>query len=223
MNEEDSLRSRYYELMLHRVHVPTEVVDEEWQTLRTYYSEAHRQYHNLHHLYELCQHLDTFQHLIQDYVVVLLAIFYHDLIYDPMSKTNEEDSAKIFKGHFQSHLSSELLSKVDQYIIETKKHDVTLSPDEDLKLFIDFDLAILGSSNSRYEEYVGQIRQEYSTFDDLSFTKGRLHALEGLVSADGAIYASVTMKELLEKQAKDNMRNEIQRLHESLSALQAST
>jgi predicted metal-dependent HD superfamily phosphohydrolase len=102
-------------------HPSTSVVVSEWmERILHCHSESQRHYHTLVHLEELLayldvlsqvepwmmrmakNHKDTNASLDQHYhhhhrSVLILSIFFHDIIYDPRSATNEEDSAQLFQ------------------------------------------------------------------------------------------------------------------------------
>jgi pantetheine-phosphate adenylyltransferase len=59
-----------------------------------HYREPHRFYHTLHHLDDLTQQLEAKG--FGDNDILFLATIFHDIIYDPRSATNEEDSAAVF-------------------------------------------------------------------------------------------------------------------------------
>ena len=66
------------------------------------WNEPHRHYHNLNHLFKLFDGIDEIEnsHRIQDVddmkeKLEVIALF-HDVIYDPMSSSNEDDSADFF-------------------------------------------------------------------------------------------------------------------------------
>ena len=59
------------------------------------YSEEHRRYHTLTHLTALFHLLDEYSHDIKDRKAVILAILFHDIIYDPKSSRNEEGKSII--------------------------------------------------------------------------------------------------------------------------------
>lgn len=67
-----------------------------------------------------------------------MVVFFHDIVYDSKSNTNEEDSAKLFMELFNHDNSDKVnIAKIYDYILQTKLHDVANSEDEDLKLFVD--------------------------------------------------------------------------------------
>ena len=93
-----------------------------------------------------------------------MAILFHDIIYNPKSSTNEEDSAILFETIFKQYFEKDnfVSKKIFQYIIETKLHQVFDSNDDDLKLFIDFDLHILNSDRKDYSLYAKQVFVYYT-------------------------------------------------------------
>eukprot|EP01032_Pedospumella_encystans_P019931 gene19931-22656_t len=157
------------------------VAQNVWQVLETRYGEGQRHYHNMHHIRALLRHSATYADLIADKEAVDLAIYFHDVVYDPKSKTNEEDSADLFVHLCSPYINSTLCEKVRQYIIETKKHDVSLSDDNDLKLFIDMDMSILGVHPAQYAIYAQQIRQEYEFVPEADYCRGRAAVLESFL------------------------------------------
>lgn len=61
-----------------------------WQELERHYSEPSRHYHNLEHLAHMIGELEPLQPRIHDWPTLLLAVFYHDIIYKASRKDNEE-------------------------------------------------------------------------------------------------------------------------------------
>lgn len=66
-----------------------------WNELETAYASPARSYHNLTHIQFLINRLIEVKSQIRDWNTLLFAAFYHDLVYDAASKTNEEESAII--------------------------------------------------------------------------------------------------------------------------------
>ncbi len=154
--------------------ISTEKGDEMWDMVKIRYTESHRYYHTLQHIADLLS-MSSEAINIKKPDIVDWAIIYHDIIYDAKSKTNEEDSAEAFKevmtqeravngegNTAKYHIPEEILELVYQYIIETKAHKVADSDDYDLKLFIDWDMSILGAPTIEdYKNYILAVRKEY--------------------------------------------------------------
>jgi predicted metal-dependent HD superfamily phosphohydrolase len=129
--------------------LPPDRASEVWQIIAQSYSEPTRFYHTLRHLFELLTLSALWRSELSDPSVVDLAIFFHDVVYDAHSGSNEEDSAQLFRT-LLPHLDTPILERVVHYILETKKHAVSASGDRDLQLFVDFDMAVLGATSTRY-------------------------------------------------------------------------
>src|SRR5689334_5356320 len=66
-----------------------------FERLRTAYREPHRHYHNLSHIADMLDVIDRLHALTPNPHIVRLAVWYHDAIYDPRDKYNEERSAAL--------------------------------------------------------------------------------------------------------------------------------
>ena len=74
--------------------------DHTWQQLATHYSEHHRHYHTLDHIAACLGWLDHYRHLAEDPLCLELALWAHDVIYDPRAADNEARSADWFAQQF---------------------------------------------------------------------------------------------------------------------------
>ena len=116
--------------------------------------ESIRAYHNFDHLAQMLGLLERHRASISDHDTVILSTLYHDIIYDPTSPQNEENSADLFIKRFTDVLPQELITKVAMYIHATKSHNVFHATDRDLQWFIDFDMSILGSPFAEYQGWL---------------------------------------------------------------------
>ena len=179
---------------------------ELWIDVCNLYSEPHRFYHTLNHIKEMLDLSKQYSSKLKNKTAVDLAIIYHDVIYKPMSKSNEEDSAAYFEEHFVSSVNPTLKNIVSNYIIETKKHSASESEDEDLKLFIDFDMHILAVDREKYLVYAAQIRKEYCHVERSDYCSERAKFLQATAQSSSSIYASESyLHEGYDARAKDNL------------------
>nr|WP_294946903.1 adenylyltransferase/cytidyltransferase family protein [uncultured Mucilaginibacter sp.] len=129
------------------------------------YRQPHRFYHTLTHLDDICAQLELQGHGDSD--ALLLATVFHDIIYDPKSATNEEDSAAYFNEVFKGDV--ELKKEVTNIILDTKTHQ----PQTALSaIFCAADLNILRQPLDKLLEYEHQIFKEFQ-FVDYSIYKGK--------------------------------------------------
>ena len=91
------------------------------------YNEPHRFYHNWDHIEYMINLCDRYKYTSED---LLLAIIFHDIIYDPKENDNEEKSAELFYSMFSNMLSDKDGNKIDidvdkikQAILDTKYHN----------------------------------------------------------------------------------------------------
>ena len=191
-------------------------IDDIWAIILNKYGEIHRSYHTLDHIYQLL-HLSTkYSNLLVDLNSVNLAIIFHDIIYNPNSKQNEDDSASLFMDLFQYHIEQERLEKVCLYIIATKNHLTSIHNEDDVDLlyFLDFDLSILGSSPYDYSVYSLQIRQEYIHIDQDLYCKERSRFLRNLSTKE--LFLTELFRQLLGSVAVENILWECAVLDEGL-------
>jgi predicted metal-dependent HD superfamily phosphohydrolase len=97
--------------------------DEEkiWSVIAARYSESARHYHTMNHIADLFEKKSSMNLKINDSIVFNLAIIFHDIVYDPASSTNEEDSVKLFQELCTEHIPKEIADKTSEYIIATKR------------------------------------------------------------------------------------------------------
>ena len=143
-----------------------------WKEIYSHYTETGRYYHNLSHLENLIAQLEEVKGYIQDWEIILFAAFYHDIVYDPLSDKNEEESAELARERLaELGVSSERTEKCSSIILSTKSHQK--AADKDINYFTDADLSILGAPWEVFLNYSKQVRQEYAVFADSVYKTGR--------------------------------------------------
>ena len=176
-----------------------------WVLLSSKYSEPTRYYHTLTHIDALLQLAEEYARSLRNRNVVDLAIFFHDVIYDPTASDNEEKSALLFEEVMGSLLDVDIVQVVSAYIIETKKHDVSGSEDSDLKYFIDFDVAVLGANREEYTKYAADIRREYIHVEESVYCTARPKFMRAFLQNTEFIYATEVFRADREAQARANI------------------
>ena len=213
-----------------------------WDRLEKLHCEPKRAYHTLVHLEEMVGYLRLFPQL--DSPSIVLAIFFHDAIYDPTSGTNEEDSAKLFRT-FHTELSeltgrSTLdandnqghpaenqdhggdgdgcwIKSVMDMILATKSHQCPGTDDssQELCLLLDFDMAVLGKEPDAYDGYAGLIRREYSFVDRSTYCSKRADILESFLQVP-FIFGTDDIRSALEDRARSNIQREMESLRKGV-------
>jgi predicted metal-dependent HD superfamily phosphohydrolase len=173
------------------------------------FEEPHRAYHNSQHMLALLTHAQNAQSLLRDADTVALAIWFHDAIYDPTRTDNENESAALARTALANLRESEvIMAAVEQMILATIKHQAPENASDDLKLFLDFDLSILGSAPDIYARYAAAIRTEYGFVPEDAYRPARRAVLEKFLSRD-RLYFSDHGFHVWEVQARENLRAEI--------------
>jgi len=136
------------------------------------YDEPHRFYHTLQHITDVLNYLHT--HI--DCNELFLTAVFHDIIYDPSAKNNEELSADFFlKEAAGSSIDAKKKENIRQMILDTMHH----KPSSDLsKQFIEADLSIFNQSFDKLLLYEQQIFKEYQFVDYRIYKSKRIEVLE---------------------------------------------
>ncbi len=174
-----------------------------WRELLARHSEPHRRYHNLAHVRDVLSFVEG--------EPAVAAAWFHDAVYDPAANDNEEASAKMAANALRDlRFPVPTIDLVTRMIRATATHDRSDLPQQAL-LFLDADLAILGSDHERYSAYVTAIREEYV---DLSQPEARRvrRAVLGRFLARPRIYFTEAMYDRFEQQARANVKWEIEEL-----------
>src|SRR5262249_17320198 len=125
-----------------------------------HYCDRERHYHTVKHLAAVLRSLAGSIAAARDRAALLLAAWFHDVIYDPRASDNEERSgAYAAKASQGLGVTEERIRRICALILLTRTHTVS-DDDVDGQLLLDADLAILGADPDEYDRYAGAIREE---------------------------------------------------------------
>lgn len=198
---------------IHELYVPAQLqhlsadirvlVDKE-------YSSAGRYYHTKIHVQEMLVHYQQVHHLLERPLEVYLAIIFHDMVYVPNNQDNEMQSVKYAMTFIAAYGLAGLVDVdiISRLILLTATHTkikVSLTSDE--KLFIDMDMAILGTSWERFLEYDREVEQEYRAYyNERQYLFGRSGFFRSICpDMDKRIFCSDHFYERYEEIAKANV------------------
>lgn len=194
-----SLASRYSEDL--------EYISSLWNKIVKNHCKKNRYYHNLIHLDNLFQHLESVKPSIKDWDIVLFALFYHDYIYNVLKQDNEAQSAlKVVSVLNSLEIDIKRIQICKHIIIATKGHQI--SEQSDANYFTDADLSILGSDWETYQRYFKNVRKEYKYYPDFMYNKGRIKVLQHFIDMP-RIFKTDYFYKKFEKRAKNNLQQEI--------------
>jgi predicted metal-dependent HD superfamily phosphohydrolase len=181
------------------------IIERLWKDLTDKYSSS-RYYHTIDHLDHLDRELKNVQQHIQHWDIVVLAIAYHDIIYNVLKNDNEEKSARYAFKVLSEFISIEKLQQLHETILATKAHSSSSNPDTNY--FTDADLSILGSNHEEYTNYTKQIRKEYQLFPDIIYKPGRQKVIKHFLAMD-KIFKTGYFFNIYEMQARENLKQEL--------------
>jgi predicted metal-dependent HD superfamily phosphohydrolase len=188
----------------------TPPVDAIFVAVLARYAEPGRRYHTLQHIDECFERFSESRFLTAHPGELILALWFHDVIYDPRASDNEATSAAFASQVLdEAGVESGRRQLVEELILATRHEAAPIS--EDMKLMVDIDLAILGAKAPRFEEYELQIRQEYSWVPPLLFRRRRAGILKAFLDRE-FIYSTALFRARFEVPARRNLQRSLERL-----------
>ena len=189
-----------------------------WQDIAVRYNETQRAYHSLQHIQQLFSQFEQIKHQLHEPHIIALALYYHDVIYDPRRSDNELKSAEYAVEALKGYLSAEQCQHIYALIMMTASHELHECLDKDTvsdaAYLLDMDLSILGTPWSEYQVYAQAVRQEYRHIANEDYRTGRIAVLQKLL-AHPVLYLTAYYHNHFELQARDNIKREISLLHAS--------
>lgn len=181
------------------------------EDLRARYAEAHRGYHTQSHIDALLRTFREIRPMLRCPDAVEIAVWYHDALYDPAAKDNEEASVRLMHAHLDGVVHDGVLRWAETMILATKAHQLPsgLEPNSNLAhdcaLFLDMDLSMLGATQSVFDQYEAGIAMEYmAIYDEQAYQDGRVAVLEQFLARE-RLYFSDYFHERLEEPARTNL------------------
>jgi predicted metal-dependent HD superfamily phosphohydrolase len=208
----DALQRQWVRL-LDRFAVPPADAYPPFDRLAAAYTEPHRHYHTLEHLAEMFRVVGRLAGDCRNPTAVQLAVWYHDIVYDPRATDNEAASAATARDELRRlGVPPETVARVGD-LIDATGHLAADPPadDPDEVVLRDADLAILGASEARYRRYAADTRREYAHVPDADYRRGRAAVLERFQARE-SIYRHPVMRADGEGSARRNLRAELHEL-----------
>lgn len=168
-----------------------------------------RPYHNLRHIEYMLKYIKDFKNIShKDKVLLRIAIWFHDLVYDPAKSNNKELSAD-FAANFLTSIGVDQCSidKVRWMIILTKHVGFPQTQTEDI--ICDLDLREIASP--RFEKNAQEIRLEYGHLNDEEWKKVRSKFLNFMLDKT-YIYNTDLYRDTLEEKARYNLEKELRNI-----------
>jgi predicted metal-dependent HD superfamily phosphohydrolase len=168
------------------------------------YTEPHRHYHGLPHIAWM---LDQARELALDDDQVL-AIWFHDAVYDVLAVDNEERSAALAVERLTAAgLPEARIRKIERIVLDTKSHVPSI---EASRLVMDLDMASLALPRAEFVRNGARIRAEYAEVEDHDFIAGRRAFMESILARERIYWT--TWGAPLESRARENLRLDLAEL-----------
>ncbi len=181
--------------------------DKLWAEISGAYGASKRHYHTLAHLEHLLTQLTDLKQHIRNWDAVLFSLFYHDAIYDVLKSNNEQRSADLAKKRMtQLFVGIDTIAWTEKIILATASH--SKATDNDVNIFTDADLSILGQPWEVYELYARNVRKEYSIYPDAIYNHGRKKVLKHFLAMD-SIFKTEYFAGRYEDRARQNLQREL--------------
>lgn len=177
------------------------------EALRRAWREPQRHYHSLQHLSECLDLLRAHRDSAQRPDELVLALWFHDAVYAPRAKDNEQRSADWARQALdEAGADPATTARIHALILDTA-HAADPAPG-DPSLLVDIDLAILGAAPERFAEYERQVRAEYAWVPGFLFRYKRRQLLRDFAKRE-PLYRTSALRERLQAQARSNLAQAI--------------
>ena len=182
---------------------------EAYAQLSAAYGTPPRAYHNLEHVAHCLDELEILGDVAEHPEAIETAIWFHDAIYDPHAKDNEERSAELAANVLRGlGLDEPFRLEVGSLILVTRHCTPPQTTDE--AIIIDVDLAILGQPPGVYDAYERAIRRECDWVPEREFWSRRTDILRRLLARETVFYTA-QFRDRYEDQARTNLRGSLSR------------
>ena len=204
------MKSRWLDLA-RRLGIAESAAEEIWRPLAAAYGGDGRFYHNLTHIQHALEIADQLQDVAANFTAVQLALWFHDVVYDPRRSDNEAASADYAERVLQPlGVPDEMLAKLRELILVTKTHETAVA-NPDVWVMLDADLAILSAPPAQYDAYAHAIRREYSFVPEEAYVVGRTAVLQKFL-ARSPFYFTEKMRGVGDTAVYENLSRELAEL-----------
>lgn len=186
--------------------VEVNVSEGAFSDLVARYSGKDRFYHNLDHLINCFDIIESVKNKIENPSAVEFAVWFHDAIYNVRAKDNEELSASHAKKVMEEmNIPPNIIQRVEELILATKNHQLPKEEDKDCAIFLDADLSVFGLDEADFDRYSEAMRREYAWLSDQEYKTKRKEALLSYLQRE-RIYLTDEMFARFEEKARRNIQ-----------------
>lgn len=178
--------------------------------IHDHYSESWRSYHNISHINDCLDQLDSSPGISENTDEVEFALWLHDVVYDTHRADNEAKSADVAASILRhAECGPGVIDRVTANILATSHHAMVSRADE--QLIVDIDLSILGRAADEYDEFESAIRREYEWVPWATYCQKRAEILQSFLGRE-CIYRTPWFASRYESNARLNLDRAIRQL-----------
>jgi len=178
-----------------------------YESIVEHYSERARFYHSQAHLEHCLGQFDEARSAIPDPDAVEIALWFHDVIYDPLACDNELKSAELFMQELGRQIDPDRAELIYKMIMATV-HD-RLPGCANAAFVVDIDLSSFALPWEEFEADSAAIRREYAHLPDDVFYPKQYRFLQALASRE-TLYATRYFRERKEQSARENLNRRLE-------------
>jgi predicted metal-dependent HD superfamily phosphohydrolase len=172
-----------------------------FETVFLRYSDLFRVYHSPKHLVNCFDILSKLFPNEKLDPAIRLALFFHDAVYNTTATDNEAQSCALL-DKLLPDVDESIRNDAKSYIMVTSSHQPF---NEQSKIVIDCDLAILGSLPEEYEAYEAAIREEYYFVPQDLYVSGRAKVMSKFANKEFVFSTEQMINSEYETNAKINL------------------
>ena len=172
------------------------------------YNEAGRYYHTFDHIRHCLAMFDTCRSQLEDPDAVELAVWFHDVIFEPGNPDNEAQSADLYNELSHGVHSPATRDKVTRLIMATL-HNGNALQDQDAKFMVDIDLSSFGLPWDAFLRDSDNLRREAGDLSDAEFYRKAI-GFHDYLQARERFFQTDFFAERFESQARKNIARYIE-------------
>lgn len=167
------------------------------------YGEPQRHYHTLAHIAHCLTQFDHCKSLARNPDALEIAVWFHDVIFEPGRHDNEALSARLYQDLSAGNHDNEMRQLIDRLIMATL-HDGSSLGDADASYMVDIDLSSFGLDWDAFLLDSQNLREENPHLSDTDYYR-KLQKFHSSLLARPRFFLSDFFYQRYEQQARDNV------------------
>ncbi len=185
-----------------------------YRKLHALYQHPGRYYHDLNHIRACLRHIDAVGSRLNHPDAVEMALWFHDVIYEPGAQDNERRSAEFFTEIAVTVADVGFADEVSGLIMMTVHPSTPRTLDE--KFTVDIDLASFGLPWEEFASLGELVRKEFPHSSDRDFEARQLRFFE-MLTRQRYFYFTDFFRSRFEANAQANLRRRIAQLESGIT------